>query len=122
MKAARYVLSLFALLCFVEALLPDAAAQQTEELRKEFQGVKSKAEQGDALAQSGLGWMYDNGQGVEKDYAEAYAWYNIAAKTEPKAAEMRDDLEKKMSPQQVGEAQKRTRELKALLDAKKKNP
>ena len=64
--------------------------------------------------------MYAEGQGVEKDYVEAYAWWNIAAKTEPKAAKNCDLIEKKMSPQQVGEAQKRTRELTALIEAKKK--
>ena len=228
MKAIGYLLSLVALLCFVEVTLPDATAQQTEELRKEFQSTKAKAEKGDAVAQCNLGVMYAEGEGVEKDYAEAvkwlrkaadqgdagaqfnlgamyvkgngvdkdyaeaarwyrkaadqdnaqaqfnlgltyangngvekdyveamkwyrkaadqgnakaqfnlgfmhangigvekdyveaYAWYNIAAKTEPLAAEGRDTLEKKMSPQQVGEAQKRTRELKALLETKKK--
>ena len=64
--------------------------------------------------------MYQYAKGVEKDFVEAYAWYNIAAKNWSPAAEVRDNLEKEMSPQQVGEAQKRTRELKVLIEAKKK--
>jgi TPR repeat protein len=37
------------------------------------------AEQGDARAQSNLGWMYSNGQGVLQDYAEAVKWSRLAA-------------------------------------------
>jgi hypothetical protein len=32
------------------------------------------AEQGDAKALYKLGWMYDNGQGVAQDYAQALVW------------------------------------------------
>ena len=37
------------------------------------------AEQGDANAQSNLGWMYDNGLGVLEDDKEAVKWYRLAA-------------------------------------------
>ena len=37
------------------------------------------AEQGEAHAQIGLGWMYNNGQGVPQDYAQARYWYEQAA-------------------------------------------
>ena len=37
------------------------------------------AEQGDANAQSNLGWMYDNGFGVLEDDMEAVKWYRLAA-------------------------------------------
>ena len=37
------------------------------------------AEQGDALAQSSLGFMYEKGRGVPKDDKEAVKWYNFAA-------------------------------------------
>ena len=37
------------------------------------------AEQGDAKVQSNLGFMYQNGQGVAQDYAEAVKWYRKAA-------------------------------------------
>ncbi len=36
------------------------------------------AEQGDANAQFNLGVMYDKGQGVPQDYAEAVKWYRKA--------------------------------------------
>ena len=37
------------------------------------------AEQGDAVAQSNLGAMYYNGQGVSQDYKTALKWYTLAA-------------------------------------------
>jgi len=37
------------------------------------------AEQGNAKAQSNLGVMYNNGQGVTQDYKEAVKWYGLAA-------------------------------------------
>lgn len=37
------------------------------------------AEQGDADAQSNLGAMYDNGQGVVQDFKKSYALFSIAA-------------------------------------------
>jgi TPR repeat protein len=40
---------------------------------------RSLAEQGDAAAQSRLGQMYENGQSVPQDYAEAVMWYRRAA-------------------------------------------
>ena len=40
---------------------------------------KIVAERGDADAQFGLGYMYDNGEGVLQDYEEAAKWYRKAA-------------------------------------------
>src|SRR5262245_39856094 len=37
------------------------------------------AEHGDSLAQSMLGWMYEWGEGVPKDYMQARVWYEKAA-------------------------------------------
>ncbi|MHA1559664.1 MAG: tetratricopeptide repeat protein [Alphaproteobacteria bacterium] len=37
------------------------------------------AEQGYAIAQSNLGYMYDNGYGVAQDYTNAVFWYGLAA-------------------------------------------
>ena len=44
-----------------------------------FEEFSSLAEQGDAKAQSNLGYMYDNGQGVPQDYKQAVKWYTKAA-------------------------------------------
>ena len=37
------------------------------------------AYQGNATAQSNLGWIYTNGNGIAKDYSKAVAWYQKAA-------------------------------------------
>ena len=43
---------------------------------KEFRPL---AEQGHAMAQTGLGVMYDHGKGVTQDYKMAVKWYRLAA-------------------------------------------
>lgn len=44
-----------------------------------FEIIRKVAEQGDAGAQNNLGLMYDNGEGVPEDDAEAVRWYRLAA-------------------------------------------
>jgi len=48
-------------------------------LPKDIESLKTLAEQGDANAQFNLGWMYNNGEGVEQDFKEAAKWYRKAA-------------------------------------------
>ena len=45
----------------------------------DFRQTLQLAEQGVAEAQYNLGVMYDNGQGVRQNYAEALRWYRKAA-------------------------------------------
>jgi TPR repeat protein len=78
---------------------------------------RKAADQGLAAAQFNLGLMYHKGQGVEKDYVEAYAYFNLAAKIIEDAAATREVLERLMAPQQVTEAQNRTKELAAKIEA-----
>jgi TPR repeat protein len=56
-----------------------AAAPKGVAVPGKFQEYKAGAEQGDAEAQFNLGYCYDDGRGVEKDYAEAVKWYRKAA-------------------------------------------
>ncbi len=44
-----------------------------------FAETKAKAEEGDAIAQSNLGFMYRQGQGVAQDFKEAVKWFQKAA-------------------------------------------
>jgi len=72
---------------------------------------KLAAAQGDAKAQYNLAAYYGNGQGVSQDNVKAHLWFNLAAaKGEPAAAMYRDVVARKMTPQQIAEAQKRARE------------
>jgi hypothetical protein len=68
---------------------------------------RKAAEQGDAQAQFNLGWMYQEGKGVTRDYEAAYGWLaRAAAQGNKQAASMLDDLEKKLTPEQIARVQK----------------
>ena len=89
---------------------------------KALKWYRKAADQGKASAQCNLGLMFAKGYGVEKDYVDAYAWFNLgAANGNEKAGENRNTLEKQMSPQQIADAQKRTKELKKLIADKQKS-
>lgn len=58
-------------------------------------------------ALNNLGVLYQTGNGVPRDYVAAHALYTLAAQQDEEvAAENRDDLEAKMSPEQIAEAQR----------------
>ena len=50
-----------------------------ENYKRAFPVCSRAAEQGDVIAQFGLGWMYGNGYGVPKNDREAVKWYRLAA-------------------------------------------
>ena len=78
---------------------------------------RKAADQGDASAQSNLGCMYETGCGVPRDYVRAHMWLNLAASRasgdhQQKFAQMRESVAKKMTSQQIAEAQRLAREWK----------
>lgn len=87
------------------------------------------ANQGQTLAQIKLGDAYEDGEGVPQDYAEAHKWYNIAAPAMESrkptnqglnAAQLfRDNIAKKMTPNQIEEAQRLARDWKAKSEISK---
>ena len=76
------------------------------------------AEQGQADAQIALGFMYFFGHGVPQDYVQAHMWYSLAAgRSSPgedrdQLISYRDEVEAKMSPEQIAEAERLAREWK----------
>ena len=48
-------------------------------LRPGHDWYRKAADQGDANAQTNLGYLYANGQGVAQDFAQAMTWYRKAA-------------------------------------------
>ncbi len=72
------------------------------------------AAQGNAAAQALLGMMYEEGQGVPKDYVQAYMWLSLAAAQgyEPARKARVKKLAKKMTLAQLDEAQWLAREWK----------
>ena len=55
------------------------AAYKSGDFATALREFRPLAEQGDAVAQSNLGWMYDKGHGVPQDYKTAMKWYTLAA-------------------------------------------
>ena len=68
------------------------------------------ADQGHAGAQHNLGLMYANGEGVLQDNVTAHMWFNIAgANGAEDGRDNREKIERKMTPADISEAQKRAR-------------
>lgn len=73
---------------------------------------RKAAENGYTSAQKNLGVKYGNGQGVPQSDVEAYAWSSIAAISGDEGAiNNRDLAASKLSPENLGLAQKRATEL-----------
>ena len=80
---------------------------------------RKAADQGLAISQYALAWMYANGDGVPTNNIQAYLWWNLAAAQGFMGAkEHRSAIEKMMTPAQIAEARKLSRERKP----KRQNP
>jgi TPR repeat protein len=81
---------------------------------------RKAADQGDAEAQYNLGRRYENGDGVLQDYVQSYAWFNLAsANGDAEAKQARNNLAKKMTPEQIARAQELSTELHKKINAAK---
>ena len=79
---------------------------------------RKSAEQGFAGAQHSLGLSYARGEGVTKDNVLGYFWFNLSAgQGRTKASDAGNDLSKQMTPKQIAEAQRMTREWKPTMPA-----
>jgi TPR repeat protein len=83
---------------------------------------RKAADQGCAPAQYGLGECYRNGDGVMKNLVEAYKWFSLASAQgyvdsvlDRPATTDRDVVAQQMTPDQIAEAQKLTREFQLIL-------
>ena len=56
-----------------------AAYGQSDFATEAFELLQPLADQGNARAQAALGLMYQNGQGVPQDHAEAQKWLRLAS-------------------------------------------
>ena len=74
---------------------------------------RKAAEQGHAQAQYNLGYIYLNGEGVPRDYVEAYKWTSLSdAQGLERAKKNFPNIEGRMTPNQIAEAQRLTRGFK----------
>jgi len=78
---------------------------------------RKAADRGVATAQHNLGVCYANGEGVMEDFVEAYKWFLLAGASGSEGAGVeRIKLAKRMSPDQIAEAQ---RQGKIILEGEK---
>ena len=72
----------------------------------DFEETKRLAEQGEAYAQSDLGFMYSNGEGVPQNNVRAYIWYSVAAAQGNETARTnRDIISERLTPDQLARGQ-----------------
>jgi len=89
-----------------------------QDYQEAFKWFQMAAGQGDAAAQFKLAAMYHKGEGVPKDYVLAYMWWDLSLsqKTDDDARKKEFEwlnlLEKKMTTEQIAEAQRLAREWK----------
>lgn len=71
------------------------------------------AEQDHSVAKLYLGVMYAEGRGVPQDYVRAHMWFSLAAaQGVQRAVKTLNMAERKMTPDQIAEAQKLARDWK----------
>jgi len=74
--------------------------------RRAFEWYLRASMKGHPGAQSGIGWYYEVGRGVAADLVRAYMWYGLSAiGGDPDAAISIGDVARKMTPEQIAEAQ-----------------
>jgi TPR repeat protein len=104
----------FARAQFRIGLMYDKGVGVLQDYAEAVKWYRLAAAQGEASAQVNLGAMYDTGQGVLQDYIKAHALFNLAAtKGNATAAKNRDIVAKRMTPQQIADAQKLARDCSA---------
>lgn len=80
---------------------------------------REAAERGYAPAQNNLGIKLSSGEGIAPDRVEAYKWFAIATARGNKAsARGRDIVARRMTAEEIGEAQRRARAWIAEFEAK----
>jgi uncharacterized protein len=85
----------------------------SQDYKESVRWYRLAADQGLVGAQRSLGVMYDEGKGVPQDYVQAHMWYNLAgANGDADGVKNRDIVARKMTPDQIAEAQRLAREWK----------
>jgi uncharacterized protein len=89
----------------------------TRDYAEAVKWYRKAAELGEAEAQVNLGTMFSEGQGATRNYIEAYVWFSrSAAQGNERAKSNLDIIEKRMTPTQIAEAQKRAAAWKPTPD------
>ena len=96
------------------ALKYDKGEGVAQDYKEAVRWYRLAAQQDVAQAQHNLGVMYAKGEGITQDYVRAHMWFNIAAINGGKeSVKNRDIVARKMTPQQIEQAQRMARECMA---------
>ncbi len=108
------VIAVIALVAFLARKTPEeivSAGELSDEMAsqvRKFNVIKAMAENGEAISQSVLGLYYEKGEGVAKDYVEAYKWYSLPDPTWIRGAiEGRQRVVVRLTPEQIAEGKRR---------------
>jgi S1-C subfamily serine protease len=97
--------------------------QLSKDMTEAVKWYRKAAEQGYADSQYHLGGLYFLGDGVPKDYVEAYKWLDLAsAQGNDKAKEAVSVLEGVMAQEQIAEGQRLAREFKPRTEGNFTSP
>jgi hypothetical protein len=119
-KPLTYLLSLTFLFLFSgssvvfgDDFLDATDAYDRKDYETAYKLIAPLAEQGHAKAQFNVGVMYGKGQGVAQDYVLAHMWWNLSGSQGNRdAIRNRNKMERKMSPEQIVQAQEMARKWK----------
>jgi TPR repeat protein len=90
------------------------AAYERKDYKLVVKIVNPLAIEGEAWAQIWLADAYIFGQGVVQDYVKAYSWYHLSTVNgDTSAVKNRDYVAKRMTAQQIADAQKLARDCQA---------
>lgn len=82
--------------------------------------LRPLAEQGNIAAQLFLTTMYEDGRGVLRSYIQAYKWYSLtASKGDLTTIIFRIRIAEQMTPAEIAEAQKLSRDWLAAFEERK---
>jgi TPR repeat protein len=106
---------------YILGLMYDNGKGVPQDYKEAVKWYRISAEQGEAMAQSILAVMYMNGKGVPQDYKKAYAWTSVGkAFDEELAEEHLGVIKKKMTKEQIAEAESLFTEIQNRIEANRK--
>ena len=93
-----------------------------QDYKEAVRWYRMSAEQGNARSQLNLGLMYMNGEGVPQDYKEAYAWWSVTKAYGQELAEKNlGIIKKKMTKEQIVDAQSLSTKIYKRIEANRKD-
>jgi TPR repeat protein len=101
----------------------DRGKEVPQDYKEAVKWYTKAAEQGHAEAQYSLAWMYYDGEGVPQNFVHCYVWNSLAAASGHKTAIInRVIVAKRLSSQQLAEAQQLAAKIQYEIDNKNASP